>query len=86
MIGSAKTDLARTEKIPPPDMITVLLLPPPYHFPGFSRRSRPLSFIWVSSFMSLINFFILLLGYVSLGNLYQKLFTHPDPNNRSEFD
>jgi hypothetical protein len=36
--------LAATGKIPPPDMITVLLLPPSYHFPEFSGRKWPVRF------------------------------------------
>ncbi len=34
-----------TRRIPPPDVITVLLLPPSYHVPEFSAKSIPYTFI-----------------------------------------
>jgi hypothetical protein len=38
-----QSELTINMRILPPDMITVLLLPPSYHFMEFSRRKRRLS-------------------------------------------
>jgi hypothetical protein len=37
-------DFRQEPAVKPPDMITVLLLPPSYHFPEFSRWNRLVRF------------------------------------------
>jgi hypothetical protein len=64
--GGILTVLAGTGRIPPPDMITVFLLPPSYYFSKDSHPKRRLS----SDFLPEIHGIIVLGGYQVIGTFH----------------